>query len=179
MDRKQFANADPGVSIRVTGRFQEGGSSQFGFGGFGGGPNRSVIGAVRLAKSGIKPGDKIAGTIDVKIVETRGGFFNQRRPPGGFQSPRPGGMSGGPSTMQPLTLQQALDMDRDGQISSDEMQQSDEVFKRLDRNGDGKLSGNELQNQPNRPELPSRRRPVMRRPQMEENLEADSSSRGR
>lgn len=79
--------AEPNESIRVTGSYREGrGGGGFGFGGFGGGPSRSVIGTLTLAKAGLELGDEVAGRIDVRIVETHGGFFAQRRP--GRRGPR-------------------------------------------------------------------------------------------
>ncbi|MGE0609199.1 MAG: CotH kinase family protein [Pirellulales bacterium] len=64
--------------IRVTGSLTEGrgGGGGFGFGGPAGGPKRYLTGHVQLAKSGTKAGDAVAGQIDLKIVETRGGIFS-------------------------------------------------------------------------------------------------------
>ncbi len=80
--------------IDVMGRITEGRGGGFGFG-FGRGPNRSVNGTLRLTKSGTQAGDAIAGSIDLNIVETHGGFFNQGGPPAGQRGP------GGPPPFGP------------------------------------------------------------------------------
>lgn len=168
IDAEKFAR-DGGDPIKVTGSYQEGqrGGGFPGFGGFGGGPNRSVIGELALEKSGTNEGDAVAGSVDLQVVETRGGLFQppQRRggdsprrggfgPPGGFPpaaGPPPMRAPAGPfagGVPPSITLWSALDEDRDGTISSQEIEQSASALKRLDRNGDGKLSGEELQPRP-------------------------------
>ena len=80
IDREAFEAAKPGASLNVNGRLSSGRAGGFGgFGGFGGGPMRSVNGKLVLTKSGTKDGDTVAGRVDMKIVEVRGGFFDRRR----------------------------------------------------------------------------------------------------
>lgn len=130
-------------AIRITGSFSEGpaGGPGGGFGGFGGGggPNRSVIGELRLSKSGTKPGDEIIGSVDFRIVETHGGLFQPQRPAG----PQP--QFGAP---QSTTLLRTLDTDGDGTISAAEIERAAASLKRLDRDKDGNLSSSELRDSP-------------------------------
>lgn len=69
--------AASGDEIEVTGRLREGrGGRRGGFGfGFGGAPNRSVVGTLCLTKSGTTAGSEIVGELELVISEARGGFF--------------------------------------------------------------------------------------------------------
>lgn len=67
------------------------------------------------------------------------------RPDGQRPGRRPPRRGGGP-------LMRVLDIDKDGQLSADEMKNAAEVLKTLDKNGDGALSRDEL-----RPPRPPRR----------------------
>jgi hypothetical protein len=72
------------------------------------------------------------------------------------QPPQPGGRGrggrgpdgDGPQTFQfggpPFALRDALDKDRDGKLSSDELKTASESLKSLDRNSDGKLDAEEI-----------------------------------
>lgn len=127
--------ADPDENgLAVSGSLTIGQSRGFGgFPGFGGGPRRTVTGKIRMKENGTADGKRVAGTIDVKIVEVHGGFFNRRsaRPPGGF---------GGGSQ----ALVRALDQDLDGELSEEEITNAAAALKKLDRNKDGQLTGAEL-----------------------------------
>ena len=140
LDREAFVKTSADA-IRITGSFREGpaGGPGGGFGGFGG-PNRSVIGELRLTKSGTKPGDEIVGSVDFRIVETHGGFFQPQRPadpPPQFGAPQFG-------APQSTILLRTLDTDGDGTISAAEIERAAASLKRLDRDKDGNLSGSEL-----------------------------------
>lgn len=65
--------------------------------------------------------------------------------------PAEGGPMGPAMMMQRLPLMMALDTNRDGTISADEIEKASESLRKLDKNGDGKLSVEEL-----RPEFPGR-----------------------
>ena len=104
-----------GDEIDVTGRVTEGRRGGFGFG-FGGGANRSVNGTLRLTKSGTTAGDAIAGSIDLNIVEVHGGFFNRRRAPAGQRGP-------GTGRGRRPQRRRALDANRDGKLSTNEIEQ--------------------------------------------------------
>jgi hypothetical protein len=130
----------------VTGRLTVGQAGGFGFG-FGGG--RSLNGKLRLTKSGTAVGDEIVGTIDLSVVEVHGGFFNQRQPPRGsgrgpgqrpqrLQRPPAASPAGRPAILE------ALDENRDGKLSADEIERAPAALKRLDRNKDGELTVDEL-----------------------------------
>lgn len=182
IDREKFLQTSD-KSINVTGSYREG-RAVGGFGGFGGGPNRSVIGELRLDHSGTEAGDKIVGHINLKIAETHGGFFQQRRPgggsPGGRFRPQGGGSEAqrpgsGQGTAQPITLQRALDTNRDGTISTSEIDKAAETLKRLDRNGDGRLTGDELQIPSSRETTRPNRGPGRNRPEFENDADSDSS----
>ena len=76
------------------------------------------------------------------------GGARRLRAPGG---PAEGGPMGPAMLMQRLPLMMALDTNRDGTISADEIEKASESLRKLDKNGDGKLSAEEL-----RPEFPGR-----------------------
>ena len=61
--------------IDVTGRMREVQSG----GGLRRGSIRSLVGKVHFTEPGVKTGDPIAGTVDLWIVETRGGFQRRRQ----------------------------------------------------------------------------------------------------
>ena len=65
--------------------------------------------------------------------------------------PAEGGPVGPAMMMQRLPLMMALDTNRDGMISAEEIEKASESLRKLDKNGDGKLSVEEL-----RPEFPGR-----------------------
>jgi hypothetical protein len=65
------------------------------------------------------------------------------------QSPDPRGPEG-PPHRPPPPLITALDLNKDGVISADEIAKAPESLKKLDRNGDGQLTPDELR--PPRPE---------------------------
>lgn len=185
IDREEFG-AGSDDAIRVTGSFREGRGGGFGFGG--GGPGRSVLGKLRLTKSGTKAGDEVSGSIELRIVETHGGFFQQRRPAGGGGSQRPGGggfqrpgSGNAPPAFgqpQPLSLQRALDTDRNGTISATEIEQAATALKRLDRNQDGKLTGEELQSSPGNAG-PGNRPARQQRPPTEGNSDSEATNPSR
>jgi hypothetical protein len=63
----------------------------------------------------------------------------------------PGPQNSGPGTagapkrgMRPPPIVDALDADRDGRISADEMEKATAALKSLDKNQDGELTGNEM-----------------------------------
>ncbi len=93
VDPKVFA-ASAGKTIDVQGTLADGDAAGFAFGPFGGG--RVAEGKLTLAKVGMNAGDPVEGQFDLKIAETRGGFFDRRGAgPGGPGGPRgPGGPPG-------------------------------------------------------------------------------------
>ena len=70
----------------------------------------------------------------------RGGPGGER---GGFQRGGPGGERGGPGAME-VPIIQALDADKDGKISAEEMQNAASALATLDKNGDGFLDHDEM-----------------------------------
>ncbi len=142
IDRSKF-QATTENALQVTGSYQEGRGG--GFGGFGNGPRRSIVGELRLKTAGTEQGHGVSGDVNLRIVETHGGVFQPQPPAGGFQGP---GSVNAPRSFgqpQPLTLLKGLDTDRDGTISAAEIEQAAAALKLLDRNRDGKLSDDELQ----------------------------------
>lgn len=138
--RNKFAAGDEPVT--VSGRLTQGQSR----GRFGGGSNRSIQGTLQFAKAGTEAGDGIEGIADLKIVEVRGGLFGGRR--GGNRGGRNNSPSARPQEpRQPersSAIFQALDKDRDGKLSKEEIDQASEQLRSLDRNKDGDLSREEL-----------------------------------
>ncbi len=154
IDRARFHPTGEGA-IRISGSLREGQRNRVGLGGR---PGRSVIGNLQLSQAGTEPGDPVAGQIELRIVETHGGFWQQRQggggrfasPPGGrdIQRPGSGSLPAGFGRPPSISLQRALDTDRDGTISADEIGQATAALKRLDRNRDGKLTADELRSPP-------------------------------
>lgn len=72
--------------------------------------------------------------------------------------PKPGQSFGRPG-FPPPPLLLALDTDRDGRISSDEIKNAAVSLRSLDRNGDGDLTREELRPRSPRPDHPARPRP--------------------
>jgi spore coat protein CotH len=89
-DRKAFARRADEGEIAVQGMVVVG---KAGFNPFNPSATRSIAGVAKLAKSGTTDGDSVAGEIDVKIVETRGGFFVGR---GELATPKSGSRKGTP-----------------------------------------------------------------------------------
>lgn len=134
-----------GMLMQTTGRERQQGSRGGFGGGFGRGGLRTATGHITV-EGPIEEGQPFAGQVNVVIQEVRGGFFNQRSQ---SRNTRPQGTGGGPATgnrppLQASPLQSALDLNRDGSISADELEKAAESLKRLDANGDGKLSPDEL-----------------------------------
>lgn len=76
------------------------------------------------------------------LVLTVNAFAVAQRPegaPGG-----PGGPGGGRGFMPPNPLLEALDTNKDGEISAEEIANAVASLKALDKNGDGKLTGEEI-----------------------------------
>jgi hypothetical protein len=71
VDRKTFA-AGAGKTIPLQGMLLVG---KAGFNFFNPSANRSLVGEAKLTKAGTSAGDPVAGEIDIKIVENRGGFM--------------------------------------------------------------------------------------------------------
>ena len=140
VDRNLFVS-NSGKTIRVTGSYLDGGVG--GFGPFGGGPKRWIVGSIRLTKAGTNPGDEINGNAELRIVETHGGIFQRRKSTFGGGAKQTGSLRDAMKP-QPLTIQQALDTNRDGTVSAEELEQAVDKLKRFDRNGDGKLTVDEL-----------------------------------
>ena len=68
------------------------------------------------------------------------GFGQRPGPPGGREMPGPGG----DFRLPPHPLMIALDADRDGELSAEEIEKAQEALKTLDTDADGKLSRQEL-----------------------------------
>jgi hypothetical protein len=154
IEREKFERGTKDA-VPVTGMLTVGMGGGFAFGP-GGGRGNTVHGRLQLTHSGTNDGDAVAGHIDVQIIETHGGLFGQRPPPGGqppFGAPRggagqqpwPGPPRGQPfpGWAPPLVLR-TLDTDGDGRLSAQEIEQAAAALKRLDRNEDGELTGDEL-----------------------------------
>lgn len=74
------------------------------------------------------------------------GVWVVAQPPGGG----PEGKKGGPGGMlPPHPLMEALDLDKDGKLSAEEIKKAPQSLLKLDKNGDGELTRDELR--PNRP----------------------------
>lgn len=135
--RMLYNKANDGEPIEVTGFYnQSGNNSNRGFGGFGG-TRLSIIGRLRLIKTGQKPGEEVAGEFDLSVVESRGGFASRN----GQRGPRPGGGMRRPTQM---SISDALDENKDGKISADEIDNAAKSLRLLDRNKDGVLSADEI-----------------------------------
>lgn len=88
--------------------------------------------------------------------------FRRRPPEAGGPRPDgpPGPPPGGPGFMRALPIMAALDANRDGKISSDEIANASAALKTLDKNNDGELTFEELRPAPPRDgDFPPRRRP--------------------
>jgi hypothetical protein len=64
-------------TVNISGSFDNG-QQQGGRSFRGPGMGKSVKGTVKLTKAGQKEGDPISGSLDVRIVELRGGMFGRR-----------------------------------------------------------------------------------------------------
>lgn len=165
VDRKSFSADDGRTELDVRGSFTEtpvgapqqrggfGGRGFGGFGGRGGGPRRSVAGKLVLTAAGTAEGDAVSGSLELQVLENRGGFNSQRRG-GGFGGFGRGGF-GGFGRGGAGALQRAIDSDGDGRISKQEIERAAESLRELDRNKDGELSPDELE-APARPQRPGR-----------------------
>ena len=83
----------------------------------------------------------IAGSAAIALAQ------GQEQQPSGPPRRGPGGPEGGRRPPPPLIA--ALDLNRDGIISADEIAKASESLKKLDKNGDGQLTRDELR--PSRP----------------------------
>ncbi len=68
------------------------------------------------------------------------GVWVVAQPPGGGTE----GKKGGPGGMPPHPLMEALDLDKDGKISAEEIKKAPQSLLKLDKNGDGELTRNEV-----------------------------------
>lgn len=142
-----------GKTIQVAGSFREGPQRRsFSFGGFSRGSSQYVIGDLTLQEFGLKKGDIVSGTLKLRVVRSRGGFF-ARRDEGNQQASRKPQEPKEPQQpkqpnvfLQALTITRALDTDRDRTISAEEIEQASERLKTLDLNGDGKVDSSEMEN---------------------------------
>ncbi len=106
------------------------------------------------------------------------------RPPGAAKGPDRGGRPPGGALMM-LPVHAALDADKNGEISADEIGQASEVLGKLDKNKDGKLTEDELRPDFSRMRQGGGDRPTGDRPQtgggsMAERLkEMDKNSNGK
>lgn len=73
------------------------------------------------------------------------------QPPGGRGPGGPGGGQGGPGGARPpMPIVEALDADRDGVISAEELKKASTALVGLDRNKDGQLTEDEIRPMPGR-----------------------------
>ena len=104
-----------------------------------------LFGITTLAVGMMMAGDVLAqppgGRPDGERGGRRGRFEGER---GGRRFGGPGGPGGISRMLQALPLFAALDDDKDGEISSAEIENAVAALKTLDKNEDGKLSGEEL-----------------------------------
>ena len=84
----------------------------------------------------------------VAWAEPPAGSRSQDGPPRGDGPPRrggpPEGRGGPPRGLPPLPVLQALDTDKDGEISSEEIANASAALKKLDKDDDGKLTRGEM-----------------------------------
>ena len=90
-------------------------------------------------------------TILISLALTASAVFAQAQPEGGNppNGPRPGGPDGPRRPVPPLFA--ALDADKDGSLSAEEIANASAALKTLDKDKDGKISKEEL-----RPPMPPR-----------------------
>jgi spore coat protein CotH len=144
IDRKDFA-AGLDKSVPVFGTLAEGAGGPGLFNPFGG---RSLTGTVQLTSAGMRPGDRVVGKFDAKVVETHGGFMDMaaRRPagpPGGPGGAGPGTPPrepdgfpfgpGGPAGMMasPVSLAGMREVQKELDVTDSQRKQLDELQRTL------------------------------------------------
>ena len=87
-------------------------------------------------------------------------FAQDGPPPDGEGRPGgPGGPGGRPGPRLPMPLMAALDTNKDGELSAEEIAAASESLAKLDKNGDGKLDRKELFPPPPKGDRPRGPRP--------------------
>lgn len=135
-------NTDEPVSM--NGRLAEGTNSRAGGnfgGGFGGGfggrnSGRTLNAMIAFETASTEEGQTVSGNLTGQIVENRGGLFGRRNTPPARGAP----------ASSDRRIMTALDVNRDGELSIEEVKNATEALLKLDRNQDGKLSQLELGN---------------------------------
>ena len=138
VDRDLFSTS-AGKTVAARGSLSANSARRgFGFGRLGG---RSLRGKIRFSGSGTNPGDRVAGTFEVEIVETHGGFLAGER----VKVPKSKrAVKRRNRLKQAVVLLKKLDTNQDGQVQSHEWSEGQESFKLADANSDKTLSLKEL-----------------------------------
>ena len=102
-------------------------------------------GTLRLTKASLKPNEPVAGTVELQIVESRGGMFAGRGG-GGFRRrpPKPGAKKRGTQLRSAIALFKQLDANKNGVLDASEVAKSKSPLTKADKDRDGKVSLQEL-----------------------------------
>jgi len=134
--KHQEYSAQPSVPVGGTLTI---GRSRGGFMGLGG---RQARGEIQLAEAGKKPGDRVAGSLELRIFELRGGIFA-----GGGPLKKPADAKAEKRSMlqkRALSLFRAHDANADGRLDAEEWKKIKQDISGADADGNGGVSLTEL-----------------------------------